>query len=295
MNAAPDFQLFQYSLLHYRHSQALDEVLNVGVLVLFPAQSRVCFLYPERLTRLRNTYRNAPEKTLRAYFKSFLNRAKQLNQEPELFADFHRDPQGFVYREFLPADASSLQFGLLKTSVLYTDDTDVICEQLYEQYLSFYDPTEDVRRHDDTYLKTTYRNKVRTLLQSVTPKRPFSENYTIQPEQAQHTVAQSRFDFGWQNHSLHLVKSVSFDLQQEQSIQTKAYNNFAEFTLLDSYAQQKKIQFDVLVAAPRERALLDVYERALDVLRRTKSVHLVLENGLEQYAQQTVEALQEEP
>src|SRR5690606_17510049 len=97
-------------------------------------------------------------------------------------------------------------------------------------------------------------------------------------EQTQNTVAQSRFDFGWQNHALHLVKSVSFDLQQEQSIQAKAYNNYAEFTLLDDYARQKNIQFDVLVAAPRERALLDVYKRALDALQKVKSVHLVLEN-----------------
>lgn len=295
MNTASAPQLFQYSLLHYRHSQALGEVLNVGILILFPAQKQVRFLFPERLTRLRNLYQTIPEKTLRAYFKSFEKRAAQLNRQPELFDDYEQHPQSFIYREFLPVDASALRFDVVKTSVLYTENLDKIGEDLYQHYLSLYDPIEEVRRHDDFYLKSTYRNKVKNLLRTVTSKRAFTENYTIHPEEAQHTVAQARFDFGWQNHALHLVKSVSFDLQQEQSIQAKAYNNFAEFTLLDNYAQKKNIQFDVLVAAPREKALLDVYERALDVLQRAQSVHLVLESALEKYAQQTVEALQEEP
>ncbi|GAA4462423.1 hypothetical protein GCM10023189_39060 [Nibrella saemangeumensis] len=286
--------VFQYSLLQYRHSQALGEVLNVGVLVLFPVQKQVRFLFPERLTRLKSLYRNVPEKTLRAYFKTFLKRAEQLNRQPELFDDYEQNPQTFIHREFLAADASALVFAPVKTSVLYTESLNKITEALYQQYLSLYDPVEEVERHDDQYLKTNYKNKVKRLLQSVTPRRTFQENYVIEPEQAQHTVAPARFDFGWQNHALHLVKTVSFDLQQGQSIQTKAYNNFAEFTLLDEYAQRETIQFDVLVAAPRERSLQEYYERALDVLHRPKSVRIISEEHLEEYAYQTVEALQED-
>jgi len=300
MKPALAFPTFQYSLLHYRHALSLDEVLTVGVLVLFPEQLRVCFLHPDRLVRLKHSYRNAPEKTLKAYFRSFVQRAEQLNKLPELFAPFFRDQQGFVFREFLPADGSTLQFGLLKSSVQYTEDTDLICEHLREQYLSFYEPLEERPRIDDQDLKANYRNRVKRLLRSVETLKPFyGDGYSIRPDgepikpEQPETSGVYRFDFGWQNHALHLVKPVSFDVQRGKNIEEKAHTNLGQFLVLEDYATRKNIVFDLLVAPPQDKALFSYYDYALKLLQRPKSVRLIEVDDLENYAQQTVEALTE--
>ncbi len=298
MKPVPAFSTFQYSLLHYRHA-LLDEVLTVGVLVLFPEQGRVCFLHPARLARLKHTYRNAPEKTLKAYFRSFVQRAEQLNQSPELFASFFQDQEGFIFREFLPADGSTLQFGLLKSSVQYTGDTNLICEHLREQYLSFYEPLEERPRIDDQDLKINYRTRVKQLLLSVETPKPFRDGYSIRPDgdpikpEQPKTSGVYRFDFGWQNHALHLVKPVSFDIQHGKNIEEKAHTNLGQFSVLEDYATRKNIVFDLLVAPPQDKTLFSYYDYALKLLQRPKSVRLIQVDDLEKYAQQTVKALTE--
>ena len=297
MNTQSSYAIFQYSLLQYRHSVALDEVLTVGVLVLFPNQSRVCFVHPERLTRLRHSYRNVPEKTLRAYFKSFCRRAQKLSKQPELFAHFFQDQQGFIFREFLPADSSTLQFSPLRTSVLYSEDTSLICKHLREQHLSSYEPVEERPRVDDQDLKANYRGRVKRLMSTIETHKPFSENYLIRADEAPEQSGKNnetgiyRFDFGWHNHALHLVKPVSFDVQRGKSIEEKAHTNLGQFSVLDDYATRENIVFDLLVAPPQDRALFSYYDYALKLLQRPKSVRLIQETELEQYAERTVQAL----
>ncbi len=300
MNTPPAYPVFQYSLLHYRHALSLDEVLTVGVLVLFPGQERVCFLHPDRLTRLKNTYPTIPEKTLRAYFKSFTQRADQLSHAPELFAPFFLDQQGFVFREFLPADGSTLLFGPLKVSVQYTPDTSQICADLRRQYLAFYEPAEERARMDDQALKVTYRNRVKRLLQDVDAHKPFyAEGYSIRPDgepidpRQPETSGVYRFDFGWQNHALHLVKPVSFDVQRGRSIEEKAHTNLGQFSVLDEYALRRNITFDLLVAPPQDKALFSYYDYALTLLQRPKSVNVIEAHDLDTYAEKTIMALAE--
>lgn len=291
--------LFQYSLLQFRYAQSLGEVLNVGVLVLFPAQKKVSFLFPKNLARLRYTYRSAPEKTLRTYFKSFSKRVEQLNKQPELFADYEQNPDSFIDREFLTSDSSALQFGPIKTSLLYTENLSLIDDTLYEQFLSVYDPPEERARVDDADIKADYKTRVKNILHKIDrPRKLFTEDYKIAVPTPSYSgesrIGIHRFDFGWQNHGLHLVKPVSFDLLRGSAIQDKAHANLGQFMLLDDYAKDHNVEFDLLVAPPRDKSLLDNYEYAISILQQPKSVKLIESSKMEEYVEQTIQGLLEE-
>jgi hypothetical protein len=131
---------FTYALLQYHHSQLLGEVLNIGLIVYFPEHKRLEFIYPEKLIRLRFAYPDVPEKTIKAYFKYFDQRVKDLNDSSHIFHDYDlgKSLKVFLEKEFLAPDASALQFGNFRTSVLYTPDLERITNQLYNLYFSVF-------------------------------------------------------------------------------------------------------------------------------------------------------------
>ena len=111
--------IFQYCPLQYHYNSASGEVLNVGLLVLFPDQQKIAFVHPEKLNRLKAAYPNSvAERTLKAFFKGISGKVMALNRQPEIFNDYRNRPLDFIDNEILIRDASSLQFGEIKTGLL---------------------------------------------------------------------------------------------------------------------------------------------------------------------------------
>ena len=103
---------FTYSLLRYIHSQVLGEVVNVGMLFIFPEQRQVIFLHPARLKRLTSLYQAFPEHLVKASLRSFAKKSRAINRHWDLFADalLRQSADAFIAAEFLPSDDSALQF-----------------------------------------------------------------------------------------------------------------------------------------------------------------------------------------
>ncbi|WP_158552557.1 DUF3037 domain-containing protein [Spirosoma telluris] len=280
--------VFYYSVLQYRYAQSLGEVLNVGVLLLFPEQHQAVFLHPERLGRIRKLYPKFAEKVIRSYFKGIATRTKQLTKQPEIFADYEAHPRQLIDNEILIRDSSALQFSEVKTSVLYTEDLSAIGEQFYKLYLSFYDEDEYKPRHDETYLLKEYKQLLRQRLNGLLSREAFEQPITVKPEG---TSFAYQFPFAWQNGSFNLVKPVSFDLKLEQSINEKATLNVGQFTVLNDYAERRNARFDVLVARPKDRKLYKPYEQAVQLLANQPHVHIVEEDRLDDYSEKTADAL----
>ena len=280
--------VFYYSILQYRYAQSLGEVLNIGVLLLFPEQRKAVFLHPERLGRIRKLYPKFAEKIIRSYFKGIVARTNQLTKQPEIFADYEAHPRQLIDNEILIRDSSALQFGDVKTSVLYTEDLSAIGEQFYKLYLSFYDEDEYQPRHDETYLLKEYKQLLRQRLDGLLSREAFEHPITVKPEGTSFTY---QFPFAWQNGSFNLVKPVSFDLKLEQSINEKATLNVGQFTVLTDYAEQRNARFDVLVARPKDRKLYRPYEQAVQLLSSQPNVKVVEEEQLASYSEKTAEAL----
>jgi hypothetical protein len=272
---------FQYSLLQYHHSAALGEVMNVGVLVLFPEQQQLRFFYPDRLTRLRGSYPNFPERVLKSYFKGIDARLKELNQQPEIFENYAYQPIDFINNEILVRDASALQFGSLKTAVLYSSDIDLVAKQIANLYLSLYEIDEDNnKRHDDEYLLMQFRKRIKLPENGSFFSQKIKENYSANGYQ---------FPYAWKNGTLNLVDPVSFDLQKRDSIRRKADEHFGKFTKLQDFADANNIQFDVLVAQPKALNLSNEYDNALQTLKLSKHIRIWEESQLDEYTTKTLQ------
>lgn len=280
--------VFYYSILQYRYAQSLGEVLNIGVLLLFPEQRTAVFLYPERLGRIRKLYPKFSEKVIRSYFKGIVARTNLLTKQPEIFADYEAHPRQLIDNEILIRDSSALQFGEVKTSVLYTEDLSAIGDQFYKLYLSFYDEDQYQSRHDETYLLKEYKQLLRQRLDGLLSREAFKQPITVKPEGTNFAY---QFPFAWQNGSYNLVKPVSFDLKLEQSINEKATLNVGQFTVLNDYAERRNARFDVLVARPKDRKLYKPYDQAIHLLANQPRVNIIEEEKLDDYSQKTAEAL----
>lgn len=281
--------VFYYSVLQYRYAQSLGEVLNVGVLLLFPEQRQAIFIHPERLGRIRKLYPRFAEKTIRSYFKGIVARTSQLTKQPEIFANYEEHPRQLIDNEILVRDSSALQFGEVKTSLLYTKDLSAISDQFYKLYLSFYDEDEQNKvRHDESYLVKEYQKRLQRRLDGLLSREAFGHPFIVKPEGTNFAY---QFVFSWQNGSHNLVKPVSFDLKLEQSITDKATLNVGQFTVLRPYAQQHNARFDVLVARPKNYQLYKPYDQAIKLLADQPFVKIVEEEQLDRYSEKTAEAL----
>ena len=278
---------YTYCLLQYHHSQILGEVLNIGLIVYFPAYKRLEFIYPEKLIRLRFAYPNVPEKTIKSYFKYFDKRVEELNSRPEIFSDYDlsRSLQAFTEKEFLPSDSSALQFGNYRTSVLYTQDLKHITNQLYNLYFSVFQYQENVLKRVD---ESTLLNKYKKLLKEYSHQSPaiketnrFHFDYSIEPNSA----SKIKFDVAWQDEgNLHLVKPVSFDLVKPETITRKAYQYYGQFLDLQDHAEEKKLLFDLILAKPRSKALFKTYDNAIRLLEKPDRVKLIEQEELDSYS-----------
>lgn len=237
--------------------------------------------------RIRKLYPKFAEKTIRSYFKGIAARTNQLSKQQEIFANYAEHPRQLIDNEILIRDSTALQFGELKTSVLYTDDLAAISDQFYKLYLSFYDEDEHKVRHDESYLLKEYQKRLQRSLAGLLSREAFERPLTVKPEGTNFSY---QFAFGWQNGSYNLVKPVSFDLKLEQSITDKATLNVGQFTVLRPYAEQRNTRFDVLVARPKDQGLYKPYEQAVQLLAELPHVEIVEEDQLDSYSEKTAAA-----
>lgn len=275
--------IFQYCPLQYHYNSASGEVLNVGLLVLFPDQQKVAFVFPEKLNRLRAAYPNSvAERTLKAFFKGIEGKVLALNRQPEIFNDYKNRPLDFINDEILIRDASALQFGEIRTSILYTDDLKHIVKQLENLYLSSYELEEvTYKKHTEEYLIKEYRRKIKLGDEQIFAKHRVEENKQI---------GEYTFPFAWQNGTYNIVSPVSLDLKRPESIIRKATLNFGKFTLLQGYADENKARFDILLAEPKQKGLTKKYDEAIKILEKVPCVRLWAENQLDEYSKKTLEA-----
>nr|WP_294898526.1 DUF3037 domain-containing protein [uncultured Pedobacter sp.] len=284
---------FTYGLLQYHHSQILGEVLNIGLLVYFPHVKKLAFICPEKLIRLRFAYPNVPDKTIKAYFKYFDSRVRELNANPEIFADYDlsKSLQVFVEKEFLQADSSALQFGNYRTSVLYTEDVNYLTNQLYNLYFSVFQFQENIaKRVDESVLLNKYKKLLKEFSHqntAIKENNKFHFDYSIEPNDG----SRIKFDVAWkENDHLHLVKPVSFDLTRQDAITKKAYQYYGQFLDLQSMANEKDYVFDVLLAKPKAKSLSKAYDNAIRLLEKPKGVNLIAHDELNAYSKATAES-----
>ena len=276
--------VFYYSLLRYAHSQVLGEVINVGVLFIFPTQATVLFRYPARLQRLKHLYPGFSERPVKTYLQAFERKSRRVTEQWRARGDglLQPTPDAFIEAEFLVSDDSALQFDPVRTGVLYSADVAQVAQDFYQSYFAPYVDAPVARsRHDEEYLLKQYWGLLRTRHGEI-------EKY-LQPGITVASEATSlKTDLVWQNGTTNLVKSVGFDLTDADNINRKSVEFFGRLNLLSQVAEENHYRFDLLVSKPQDKRLYPAYQKALDILRSSSAPkEIIEESAFEQYSEKT--------
>lgn len=242
--------IFKYCILKYRPSYLLDERLNIALLFYFEEGNELLFIHPSRLARLSQLHPETEPLRIKKYLKNFDRKTKKLskNLENQSFS-----PK-FLAEHYLVPDANSFFFSNIKIGK-YTSRKQII--QYYSDlYLGVY-KTEITTKHNEQYLI----KKINLSILEYARSSFFERDITIKNK-----IKGTKFDFGWQNGQLNLIKPISFDLSSKDTIQRKSFRWYGELSQLSTIAIQDNLNFDIIVAPPQKSKLQNSYKEALSIL-----------------------------
>lgn len=285
--------IYTYSILQYRHSQVLGEVLNIGVLVYFHKSKKLHFLYPEKLIRLRFAYPNVSDKIIRGYFKSFEQKVKELSNKPELFTHYQLEDslKKFIDNELLPSDSSTLQFAETKKGLVYTEDTKIILDQLFNLYFTVFEYNTNIKKRiEEIDLLNQYKKIIREFDKDLLLKsnNKIFFDYEINESENKHL----KFEIAWkENGTTKLIKPISFDVKRDETLLNKGYRYYGRFLDLEEYALSKSYEFDILLAKPKDKKLFKSYDYAIKLLEKPKQVKLIEQSDIKAYSLNSAEII----
>lgn len=264
-----------YSLLKYTHSRLLGEELNVGILFVFYEERRVEFVFPHSLSRLKKTYPNASADLIKSYLVSFKKRAESLGRN---INEYSGDFDELISKELLITDGSSLQFTRFNHALI-TEDIESTKEYYEELYLGSYNVAKPSVHKSDKSIVTECKKIILSKRPEIA-KELIADQYFIS-----HNKVIFKPDLRWQNHTLNLIKGVSFDLADEQGITNKALLIQNQLSHVGTEIRSNNIRIDLLVSRPQKAEFLDAYNYALEILNETNTnKEIVEEENIEQYA-----------
>jgi hypothetical protein len=120
---------FHYSLLRFTYSQVFGEVLNVGILFIFPKEHKVLFQYPKSFKRISLLYENDFEKGIEKYCKEF---EMVKIEDNSLFNDLEL----LISKCYLPFDFTSLQFD--KPKMVLCEPTNELINNYFNNFFKHY-------------------------------------------------------------------------------------------------------------------------------------------------------------
>jgi hypothetical protein len=190
----------------------------------------------------------------------------------------------FIEKEILIKDSTALQFSKTLSSVLFSEDLNIVKENYYQLYLSHYNIEEKVyQRHDERFILREFRKTINQVGANF-------EKHLIKGKVVESDRVSQKFEYAWQNGSLNLIKPLSFDLSEKSIINEKAILYYGTLNFLSDVAQTENFRFDLLVSKPQTKNLFKAYENALGIIREsTAPIKIIEENELKKY---TIDALE---
>lgn len=282
-----NLKAFQYSLLKYCPSYALGEQVNVGIVFFFREDLELKFIFPTALSRLNSLFPNTDIRILKRYIKNINTKINALSKDKSLLEKSILEE--VLKDNVLTPDSNSLYFDEIKTSKYTTIGQSL--DYYYNSYFSVYHNQEKSLKHSDQYLIKHFSDKINT-------NKKFNTLFKRSVKVSNKRGIQTTFNFAWQNGHVNLIKPLSFDLIQKNSIQEKSVKWFGYVTQLEARAKAENLVFNFLIAKPSDKKLYKSYEEALTILEDKKEiVSLVFEEKIDAYleeAQDTIQPLEKD-
>lgn len=280
---------YKYCILKYKHTPFLDESINIGLLVYFSCERKFSFTYSKNLSRIKNIYDNVPEKTIREYLKQIDNFVQKFTFKEDIFQAIEiNDFNNFISKKPITVDSSVLSFSNCRTEQQYEFKNEFINNVLLNKY--FIEDVKATYNHSrEPELAKKFYDNLKGLNFELINKdeKKFYVDYTLVSE----TGNPFKFDYAWQNGTLNLVKSLSFDLKESKSIAEKAYKNLGQFIDLEDEATRNKLRYDLILGRPKDRNLYREYDHATKLLERVKHVNLIEETEINKYSEKAILAI----
>ncbi|AEV31494.1 Protein of unknown function (DUF3037) [Owenweeksia hongkongensis DSM 17368] len=270
---------FSYSILKYRHNHVVEESLNIGVLFFFADSPKVVFVAPPHIKRLSHAFPDAPIQSVNALLKSFNSQAQKLSEKA---ISYLNDYDSLISEWFLTPNGSSVYFDGFRQAPIWKNETETI-NYFTTKYLAGYGKSlteSKVTVHSESYIL----NKYKQLLADNSGGRQLNAFVKEEKIEVKNELISFTSDSYWQNGTQNLVKAVSFDLQSEDGIETKALALAKKLEVLSSVLQDNQQRVDLLLSKPSNRDLIGVYKSATSILQHTNAPHkLIEEKKLVQY------------
>lgn len=278
---------FTYTILQYIHSNILEERVNLGILFHFPNHSvPFVFVYPKNIERIKHLYPSVNLKKIRWYLESITDTVRSINESIHT-SIFNQEFEltKFIDSEILKNDDSALRFSTLHHSILYTNDSTTVVNEIFAEYFSAYGHKENSNNITEHQISNRYLSLLRS-------KSPIIESKIIKNYKLTRNDFDFSFDYAWQNGTLNLVKPITFDLVDAHAIQHKSVLWFGNLSLLKSDADERNIRFDLLIAEPTEKSVFKEYSNALKTIDLAPVNKQIIEfNHIEAYSDHTISDL----
>jgi hypothetical protein len=250
-----------YSILKYTHSKFIGEELNIGILFVFPEEKHIEFVYPSSIYRIKKTYPNASLDLIKSYLHSFKVKAPKLIKG---LKSYSFDLNELITEQFLVTDGSSLQFTKFNHA-LSLKDIEHTKKTYFDIYLNSYEVFHAELKHKTDKLIVNECKRI------ILGKRPEIEKalQIARPPLANNKVI-FKYDLSWQNGTCNLIKGVTFDLSEEESIINKALLIQNQLNHLSKIIEKQKARIDLLLIKPQVNSFIDSYNYAKQILENTR-------------------------
>lgn len=265
---------FTYSVLQYKHSLALGEILNVGILFYFPDENKLEFVEGGS-HRVKAIYPDFDNSLFNSYQKSILSNIKK---RVDLFSESpqHAAFSSYIHKFILAQDAA----GLIFREPVTVRNVFRSKEKAIEEYSKLLLPGLNVEkptifRHNEQFIIKQFNGYVLGKDSNINEKIKKNEIVKLKSS----TV---KFEYVLNNK---YIKPLSFDLTDVNSIQNKSAVIHSQLIQLKDYEKVNKVRFDLLIAKPQELNLENEYNNALDLIDSVSTKHKLItqENWLDYF------------
>ena len=281
-----------YSILQYKHSIVAGEVLNVGILFSFPKKNEIKFV-AGNLKRIKAIYPDFDVNLPVKINTSINNKIVRLDSETgNLFskkviytANTEYTLSEYIKKYILLEDSTSLQFSEPFAAVDVFNNSQQTIDEYSRILLPDFEIKREVNRHNENFILKQFTEKLHN--RNIVIDHRFTRNKRVETK-----GVNLNFDFAWKNGTTHLIKPISFDLQEEREIQRKSVEYYGYLDLLEDHAKRNDFKFDLLLWKPQDEKLLKSYHNAIEIIDKSKAPkEIYTEDRLTEYSDYTATEL----
>lgn len=272
---------FTYSVLQYKHSLTLGEILNVGILFYFPDSSCFEFVNGDG-SRVKSVYPDFNNPLFNGYLKTIQTKVKKkidLFRQSPSGAEFEQ----FIKKHILAEDAAGLIFREpVQVKNVFLDNKQAVdaYSQLLLPGIVISKPT--ITRHNENYILKEFNGYI-------IGKDKAVEDKFIKNELVKAGEFKIKFELAWENKTKNYIKPISFDLNDVTTIANKSFQYSGLINALSKTDLPRKSRFDFLISGPREANLQRPFQNALDILDSSRgNKKIITEDQWENYTEQLI-------